>query len=217
MKAIDTQIAGQRMRIDARRALFWSDENALLVADLHLGKASLLRQGGTPLPPGTTTEGLARLSSLIADYRPQRLLILGDLVHGTESRAAPWLEMFAAWRESHSALELRLISGNHDKTATLDQLRVAGFDEWEIGNILLRHKPDPHPSRYVIAGHLHPGATLRDGRLSQRFPAFWIGPKRCLLPAFGPLTGLTSSSPEQNDRVAILTPGGVVMKRSSLE
>jgi metallophosphoesterase superfamily enzyme len=138
MKAVDTQIAGQRMRIDARRALFWSDENTLLVADLHLGKASLLRQAGTALPSGTTTEGLARLSSLIADYRPQRLLI-------------------------------------------------------------------------------HPGATLRDGRLSHRFPAFWIGPKRCLLPAFGPLTGLASLSPEQNDLVAILTPGGVVMRRSCFE
>jgi uncharacterized protein len=213
MKAIDTQIADQRMRIDARRALFWSDENALLVADLHLGKASLLRQAGTALPAGTTTEGLARLSSLIADYRPQRLLILGDLVHGTESHAARWLEIFAAWRNAHPALELLLISGNHDKRATLNQLRVEGFDEWEIGDILLRHKPDPHPSRYVIAGHIHPGATLRDGRLSHRFPAFWIGPKRCLLPAFGPLTGLASSGPKQNDRVAILTPGGVVIRR----
>jgi DNA ligase-associated metallophosphoesterase len=213
MKAIDTQIAGQRMRIDARRALFWSNENALLIADLHLGKASLLRQAGTALPPGTTTEGLARLSSLIADYRPQRLLILGDLVHGAESQAAPWLKIFAAWRDAHPGLELLLITGNHDKPATLDQLRVGGLEEWEIGDILLRHKPDLHPSRYVIAGHVHPGATLRDGRLSHRFPAFWIGPKRCLLPAFGPLTGLASSSPEENDRVAILTPGGVVMRK----
>jgi uncharacterized protein len=217
MKTIETQIAGQWMRIDVRRALFWSDENALLIADLHLGKASLLRQAGSALPPGTTTEGLARLNSLIADYRPQRLLILGDLVHGTEPHAAPWLEIFAAWRNAHPGLELLLISGNHDKPATLDQLRVEGFDEWEIGDILLRHKPDPHPSRYVIAGHVHPGATLRDGRLSLRFPAFWIGPKRCLLPAFGPLTGLASSSPEQNDRVAILTPGGVVMRRPCSE
>jgi DNA ligase-associated metallophosphoesterase len=213
MRAIDTQIAGLRMRIDARRALFWSDENALLVADLHLGKASLLRQAGTALPSGTTIESLAILSSLIADYCPKRLLILGDLVHGTESQAAPWLEIFAAWRDAHPTLELLLISGNHDKPAMLDQLRVEGFNEWEIGDILLRHKPDPHPSRYVIAGHVHPGATLREGRLSYRFPAFWIGPKRCLLPAFGPLTGLASSSPEQNDRVAILTPGGVVMRR----
>jgi DEAD/DEAH box helicase len=107
--------------------------------------------------------------------------------------------------------------GNHDKPATLDQLRVEGFDQWEIGNILLRHKPDPHPSRYLIAGHVHPGATLRDGRLNHRFPAFWIGPKRCLLPAFGPLTGLAPYSPEQDDRVAILTPGGVVMKRPWFE
>ena len=111
MNATESRIPGERMHLDVRRALFWPQENALLVADLHLGKASLLRQAGAALPPGTTTQGLARLSSLIADYRPQRLLILGDLVHGTESHAAPWLEIFAAWRDAHPALELMLISG----------------------------------------------------------------------------------------------------------
>ncbi len=123
MNAIKTEIGGQIMHIDVRRALFWPQQNALLVADVHLGKASLLRQAGTALPPGTTTQGLARLSSLIADYRPQRLLILGDLVHGAESRQAAWLAIFAAWRDAHAALELLLITGNHDKRATLDQLR----------------------------------------------------------------------------------------------
>ncbi len=217
MKAIDTQIAGQRMRIDARRALFWSHENALLVADLHLGKASLLRQAGTALPPGTTTEGLARLSSLIADYRPQRLLILGDLVHGTESHAAPWLEIFAAWREAHPALELLLISGNHDKPATLDQLRVKVSTNGRSETSCCGISPTRIPADMLSPGTFIPERLCAMAGLSQRFPAFWIGPKRCLLPAFGPLTGLASSSPEQNDRVAILTPGGVVMKRSSLE
>jgi uncharacterized protein len=212
MNVIKTEIAGQIMHIDVRRALFWPQQNALLVADVHLGKGSLLRQAGTALPPGTTTQGLARLTSLIADYCPQRLLILGDLVHGAESPHAAWLAIFAAWRHAHAALELLLITGNHDKRATLDQLGVDRVDEWMIGNILLRHAPEPHPSCYVFAGHLHPGATLRDGKLAHRYPAFWIGPRRCLLPAYGLLTGLTASLPEKNDRVAILTPGGVLMK-----
>ena len=107
-----------------------------------------------------------------------------------------------------------MITGNHDKRATLDQLGVDRVDEWVIGDILLRHAPEAHPSRYVLAGHLHPGATLRDGKLAHRYPAFWIGPRRCLLPAYGLLTGLAPSSPEKNDRVAILTPGGVLMKRA---
>ena len=171
MNAIKTEIGGQLMHIDVRRALFWPQQNALLVADIHLGKASLLRQAGTALPLGTTTQGLARLSSLIADYRPQRLLILGDLVHGAESRKAAWLAVFAAWRDAHAALELLLITGNHDKRTTLDQLRVDRVDEWLIGNNLLRHTPEPHPSHYVFAGHLHPGATVRDGKLAHRFPA----------------------------------------------
>ena len=105
MNAIETEIAGQRMHIDARRALFWPQRNALLVADVHLGKASLLRQAGAALPSGTTTQGLARLNSLIADYRPQRLFILGDLVHGEESLQAAWLAIFAGWRDAHAALD----------------------------------------------------------------------------------------------------------------
>jgi uncharacterized protein len=217
MKAVEAEIAGQCMLLDARRALFWSRQKALLVADVHLGKASLFRQSGSALPSGSTTHVLASLSSLIADYRPQRLIILGDLVHGYESAAAPWLANFATWRAFHSALELLLVTGNHDKRATLDQIRMESVDEWTIGDILLRHVPEPDASRYVISGHVHPGAILRDGRLAQRYPAFWIGPKRCLLPACGLLTGLSPSLPERDDRVAIVTPGGIVMRQGGHE
>jgi metallophosphoesterase superfamily enzyme len=55
MNAIETEIAGELMHIDVRRALFWPKQNALLVADVHLGKAILLQQAGTALPPGAHT------------------------------------------------------------------------------------------------------------------------------------------------------------------
>jgi hypothetical protein len=51
---------------------------------------------------------------------------------------------------------------------------------------------------------------MRDGRTRLRLPAFWLGPVRSLLPAFGSLCGLTPRLPEPADRVFAVTPGGAI-------
>lgn len=210
MKALDVVVAGAAMQLDTRRALVWPSRRWLLVADLHLGKASLMRQAGAPLPRGTTTRDLARLGALIEDHQPSRVIVLGDLIHGAERLDAEWLATFATWRARHESLELTLVAGNHDRHMPLARF---GFDivaEIEAAPFVLRHAPDLHPHLHVIAGHVHPAVVLRDGRTRQRLPAFWLGPRRTLLPAFGSLCGLTPREADAGDRVIAVTPGGVV-------
>ena len=48
--------ANEEMRLVAGRALFWPRENALLVADLHLEKASFFAARGQMLPPMTAAK-----------------------------------------------------------------------------------------------------------------------------------------------------------------
>jgi hypothetical protein len=43
------------------RALYWPARRALLIADLHLGKADVFRRAGIALPSGGTGEDLQRL------------------------------------------------------------------------------------------------------------------------------------------------------------
>lgn len=210
MTPMHLSIAGEPMLLDQRRALFWPRRRWLLVADLHLGKASLLRQAGAPIPRGTTTLDLARLSALIEDHRPNRLIVLGDLIHGAERAAAQWLETLAAWRSRHAGVDLVLVAGNHDRHMPLEAL---GFDiESAIvaDPFLLLHEADRSTALHVLAGHVHPGIVMRDGRTRLRLPAFWSGPSRSLLPAFGSLCGLTPCRPDDADRVFAITPGGIV-------
>lgn len=210
MMTLAIDLAGERVILDARRAMAWPRKNALLVADLHLGKASLMRQAGAALPRGTTTRDLDRLSALVADHQPQHLLVLGDLTHGAETLDAPWLARFAEWRRAHASLAITLIAGNHDRHMVLPELDIAIVPQLDSGPFRLSHAPAIHGRLHVLAGHLHPAARFRDGRIFQRWPAFWIGERGSVLPAFGSLTGLSPASAARADRVYAATPGGVL-------
>ena len=56
----------------------------LLVADLHLGKAEVFQSFGIPLPSDEDRGTLQRLERICTRYRPRRLIILGDLIHGRQ-------------------------------------------------------------------------------------------------------------------------------------
>lgn len=210
MTTLDVLIAGEPLRLDARRALFWPRRRWLLVADLHLGKASLLRQAGIALPTGTTTGDLARLSALIEHHAPERLLVLGDLIHGPEPRDARWIDTFRHWLKRQDGLPILLVSGNHDRHMDLTGFGLDTTDALDAAPFRLRHAPEPDGEGHVIAGHVHPGAVLRDGRLRHRCPAFWLGPRRSLLPAFGSLSGLAPMPASGDDSVVAVTPGGLL-------
>ena len=210
MTMLDIELAGETMTLDARRAMFWQRERWLLIADLHLGKASLLRQAGAALPTGTTTRDLQRLSALIADYRPARLLILGDLTHGAETQDAQWLHRFSEWRHANEQLAITLIAGNHDMHMDLPNLDIEVVASLDRCPFHLSHAPMKLDYQHTIAGHLHPGVSFRDGRLIHRWPAFWIGTHRSVLPAFGSLTGLSPQLAESETQVFAVTPGGML-------
>lgn len=76
----------------------------LLVADLHLGKAAVFRARGIPVPQGTTSETLHRLSAVLERTGVQRLVVLGDFLHARESHAAPTLDALARWRRERLRL-----------------------------------------------------------------------------------------------------------------
>ena len=85
-----------------------------------------------------------------------------------------------------------------------------GFDEWQIGEILLRHKPYLHPSRYVIAGTLFTsGNASRDGGSAIASQPFGFRLKRCsAIPQLRSLTRFGVFVAEQNDRVTFDSSGG---------
>ncbi len=53
----------------AEKAIYWPAQQALLIADIHFGKAAAYRRLGQPVPHGTTQANLQRLDALLARNR----------------------------------------------------------------------------------------------------------------------------------------------------
>ena len=60
-----TAPSGAELRLMPERAAWCAQSETLFVADVHLGKAATFRARGLPVPQGTTTETLTRLSQAL--------------------------------------------------------------------------------------------------------------------------------------------------------
>ncbi|OEC39471.1 DEAD/DEAH box helicase [Pseudomonas sp. 1D4] len=210
---LDVDLAGTRLRLLGDRALYWPDQHCLLIADIHFGKAASFRRLGQPVPAGTTAANLARLDRLLHRHDTRRLVFLGDFLHARHGRHDGLWQALADWRERHPALHVDLVRGNHDRHAG-DPPASLGIDLHEaellLGPFALRHEPDPHPERHVLAGHLHPCHRLRGpGRQSLRLPCFALGHRVSLLPAFGEFTGGLEQPATPGTRLYLCGDGGV--------
>ena len=202
------------------RAIWWPSESTLIVSDLHLGKAGHFRRHGIAVPNAVNTNTLERLTVLVEQHKPSRLLVLGDLFHSDENHE--WLE-FKSWLSDLHAQswfnEFRLVEGNHD---ILPASAFAGMDvkmsaEWRKGHWVFAHDPKDLvelPEGAVgVAGHLHPAISMvGKGRQSLRLPCWWYDARRRLMvvPTFGTFTGSVSVQPKKGDACWVTTGDAVV-------
>ena len=177
---------------DLSGALYIPDFEALLVADLHLEKASSLAHRGVHLPPYDTQETLGQLAAAIAVTMPKRLILLGDSFHDRRARrriSAGDVDRLGAITRS---IETLWIAGNHDPVPPLD-LCTNVAEEIALGPIMLRHAPSAANSGlFEIAGHLHPGAAISQRGRLVRCKCFAGDEQRLIMPAFGTFTGALS-------------------------
>lgn len=180
--------AGQSFQMLADRALFWPRHGALIVADLHLEKASWYAAFGQPLPPYDSHDTLDRLAMLATETGARTIWCLGDSFHdrGAAERIVPAV---AERLVGQAALaKLLWIAGNHDGlTGGAWGGEVA--DELLIDGIVFRHQSLASETRPEISGHFHPKLRLNIRGRSVSRPCFAGDAQRLILPAFGALTG----------------------------
>lgn len=207
MQHLAIEHCGESLWLLPEKALYWPDRKALLVADVHIGKAASYRALHQPVPRGTTQATLARLDLLLNHYDCRRLIVLGDFLHARTARAPATLARLDAWRAQHPQLEVILVRGNHDRHAgdPPQELGIKVVDEpFEMGPFALQHEPGPHDTLAVIAGHIHPACVLRGrGRQRLRLPCFVFNAQVSLLPAFGEFTGGWTLEPEAGTRLFV--------------
>jgi uncharacterized protein len=178
---------------------------ALLVADLHLEKASWYAQTGQMLPPYDSRDTLERLADAVRQTGARRVITLGDNFHDDAGALRLDAHCTGMLEALTRALDWVWITGNHDEALP------KGFGgtivpELELGGVILRHEARAGETVPELSGHYHPKlrVNVRNRHIARPCAVLGAvmgrstgGAERMILPAFGTLTGgMDAGAPE---------------------
>ena len=185
------------IRLDADRAAVHVPSGSVVIADLHLGYEWVQRARGQMVPLGRGDDTACRLGRLVRRWGARRVVVLGDMVHGM----AGWegvREALVGVLERVRGVEWRVVLGNHDRglAGRLGELGVGNVswgESWQEPGWVGVHGDHvpwvPHGER-VLSGHEHPAVNVgRAGMGEVRVPAFVVGERGIILPAFSAWAG----------------------------
>ena len=169
-------------------ALYWPARDALLLADLHLEKASWFAARGQLLPPYDSVATLGEVEAARAATGAAEIWCLGDSFHDRAGCLRLSADAQARLRGLTAATRWTWITGNHD-AGLADHCGGRVVEEAVIDGIVLRHEADARETRPELSGHFHPKLrlTVRGRRVARR--CFVASGTKLILPAFGALTG----------------------------
>ena len=184
-------LQSQTLWLSAERSIYWEEERALIVSDLHFGKTGHFRKWGIGVPQNLYKEDLQRLIMLLDHFKPTQLIVVGDFFHSSANMELDW---FKRWREDFAHIKIILVRGNHDilKDAWYAEANIdVVYPTLQVGPFLFSHDQcDAITDGYSFCGHIHPGVLVYGlGKQSLRFPCFYFGHQQCILPAFSKFTG----------------------------
>lgn len=193
---VPLSFASQEFFASPEGALHWPRQSALLVADLHLEKASWFARLGQMLPPYDSLATLSSLEGEIERTGVRRLYCLGDSFHDKFGCD----RLPAAARDLLTSLTSRLdwvwIVGNHD-AGFIDHCGGRIEEECEAAGVILRHEAVAHDPRPEVSGHFHPKLRLSMKGRSVSRRCYVASATKLILPAYGAFTGgLDAGHPE---------------------
>lgn len=157
------------------RAIYLPAADALILADLHVGKDAT---SNVQLPMGERDDLRDRLADLVDRFDPGEVVVAGDLLHAFDEVPRGVEESVVDLRDAarKRGAEFVVVRGNHD--AMLDSVfhgTVAGEYRLADGDTVVCHGHEAPETvegvgRYVI-GHDHPAIEI-EGR---RHPCFLHG------------------------------------------
>jgi putative SbcD/Mre11-related phosphoesterase len=143
----------------------------LVIADPHLGWEMALRDKGIHVP-SQSSKLLQKLATLLSKYKPDALLILGDIKYTVVSaEPGEWHDIPDFFNELKNYVkEIAIVRGNHDANLepllpeSVKFLPATGTVVDDVG-LFHGHKwPSPTllKCKTLIMGHLHPVVVFRD-------------------------------------------------------
>ena len=195
-------------------ALFIENKKILVIADLHIGIESELKEKGVNAESQThkMTDHLIRLCK---KYKPKEIILLGDIKHNIPiSTNIERRDVRNFLNEIKDLGVVHIIPGNHDgniKWLSPEGMIIHQSDGFVIDNVGFVHG-HRWPSEAVmmcdqiIIGHTHPTIMLTDRLMYKTFEPCWLkgnflkeklkekypkskNPEILVTPAFSPLCG----------------------------
>lgn len=192
--SITIKILQEQFLLLADRALYWPSEKALIIADLHLGKAQTFQKEGIAVPLGVMEEDLQRLSHMVTTHKVNQLIVLGDFTHHPSGLTSQVGSTLTAWLSHHSNVHVRVILGNHDR-ASRRLLSRFNLDVVEnivqLGPLSMAHDHTEHNHKehaFILCGHTHPVIKVPQSTAGN-VPVFAVYKHYAILPAFSLFTG----------------------------
>lgn len=213
MDSTELNFGGERVFLLPEKALWLPNIKSLVIADVHWGKIDHFRKAGIPVPVKGNDKNAETLISIINQFKPQRVIFLGDLFHSVYNDG--W-ETFGQIRKAFFYSSFELVIGNHDilSDRQYERHNILLHEEiLRLNNLLLTHEPleEIPEGVFNVSGHVHPGAHLRGmGKQSVILPCFYFKSNQCILPAFGAFTGLATVQPKRGDKIFVVANGNVL-------
>ena len=193
---VPLSFSGRNFSVLPSGALYWPEQGALLLADLHLEKGSWFARFGQMLPPYDSQATIQWVDDDIAATGARAVYCLGDSFH--DSFGCDRLPKAAREHLMRltSSVDWVWITGNHD-AGMIDHCGGRIEVEMVVDGVVLRHEAEAHETRPELSGHFHPKLRLkaRGRRVSRR--CFVATATKMILPAYGAFTGgLDANHPE---------------------
>jgi DNA ligase-associated metallophosphoesterase len=187
---LEYEIFGELVYLLPQGCMFLPANNMLMLADLHLGKATHFRQAGLAVPSALPKQDLKRLSeAMLLVPGVQQVCFLGDVFHSQYNQEWPLLE---AWMAQYAQVQFSMVWGNHDRhAAAMLPPALIAFEQRQVGPFMLSHEPLADTKGYYnLCGHVHPAVVLEGpGRQRLKLPCFYLKASQGILPAFGQFNG----------------------------
>ena len=186
-------IKNEELILTNQRVIYWENQDALILSDLHIGKTAHFRRHGIPMPDDILQKDLKRLKLLVLHFKVKKLFIVGDLFHAETNTD---MITFKTWLIQFKDLKLILIKGNHDNQPKqlMNDLSIEVLEELLLFPFTLVHENlASHSNLFTISGHTHPGVLIKGkGKQKIRLPCYQISTNQIILPAFSLFTGLNT-------------------------
>jgi hypothetical protein len=163
-------------------ALLVKEKKLLVIADLHIGIESELRESGLQVPSQTKVMQ-QRLISILTTYKVNDIILLGDIKHTIPSSTFQEridVKNFLEVIQSYGILHI--LPGNHDGnidrllTPTIQLHPSDGFVFEGIGFTHGHRKPSNEvmSCETIVIGHTHPTVMLIDRLGYRTFEQCWL-------------------------------------------